>query len=330
MADNSVINFLKYYLQKLKSFFLSKDILSFLFFLALSSAFWFVHSLGKEHETTITIPVRYVGLPINYAITNSPPREITVNIKDQGVKLFYYQSNHQSPISIDLSRNFYQKGEILITSDQLGGRISRYMHLQSTTTILEVHPDSLLIQYERLSVKTLPIKLISKIELAPQYMLSEGIRLEPSEVTVFGEKKLLNSLKSIPTELLELKNVNDTAMYKCKLKLNDRLQYSAKYTRVSIFVEPFTERKVQIPITNINCPDNLSIRAFPAFVTATYKVGLSQFNTFSPDDIQIYLDYNDLKSSSQSKQMLRIKNNSSHISNIRISPQEVEFVLEQK
>jgi len=34
--------------------------------------------------------------------------------------------------------------------------------------------------------------------------------------------------------------------------------------------------------------------------------------------------------SKQSKQILKIKNNTSHISNIRISPSEVEFILEEK
>jgi hypothetical protein len=65
-------------------------------------------------------------------------------------------------------------------------------------------------------------------------------------------------------------------------------------------------------------------------VNATYIVGLSQFNALSPSDIQVYLDYNDLKDLKTSKWKLNIKNNSPNISNIRISPQEVEFILEQK
>ena len=73
MADKNGIRILKHYSQKLKSFFLSKDILSFLLFLVLSAGFWFVNALGKEKETTLSIPVRYVGIPVNVAITNSPP-----------------------------------------------------------------------------------------------------------------------------------------------------------------------------------------------------------------------------------------------------------------
>jgi hypothetical protein len=328
MAEKKGIKFLGFNLQKLKSFFLSKDILSFLFFLALSSAFWFVHALGKERETTIVIPVRYVGVPLNVAITNSPPSEISLNIKDQGLRLFDYSTNHLTPLTIDLSRVFYQKGEILITPDLLSGRISRY--LKPTTTVLDIHPDSILIQYEKLGVKTLPIKLYTKIELAHQYMLSHDFQVEPNMVTVFGPRKMLDSMKFVRTEYLNLKNLNDTGYYFCKLKPIKLIRYSANRVKVSIFVEPFTERKVQIPITAINCPGHLSVRTFPAIVNAVYTVSLSQFNTLSPNDIQVYLDYNDLKTSKDSKQRLKIKNNTAHISNIRISPSEVEFILEEK
>jgi hypothetical protein len=328
MAEKKSSNFLSYNIKKLKSFFFTKDILSFLFFLVLASTFWFVHGLDKERETNIVIPVRYVGIPINVAITNSPPSEISLNIKDKGRFLYDYTKNHITPLTIDLSRVFYQKGEILITPDLLSGRIRRY--LKPSTSLLNTNPDSILIQYEKLGVKTLPIKLYSKIEFAHQYMLSNNIQLDPKTVTVFGPKRMLNAMNFVPTENLELKNLNDTTYTWCKLKPIKFLRYSVNQTKVSVFVEPFTERKVQIPIIAINCPQKLSVRTFPAFVNATYTVGLSRFYTLAPTDIQVYLDYNDLVGAKHSKQILKIKNNTSHISNIRISPVQVEFILEVK
>ncbi len=328
MAENDGINLLRYYLQKLKSFFLSKDILSFLLFLVLSGGFWFVNSLGKEKETEVIIPLRYVGVPQFIAISNNPPTEISVSVKDQGLHLLEYSRKHSKPLTIDLSRVFYQKGEILITSDQLRGKVNRY--LQPTTSILEIHPDSLIIQYEKLSMVTLPIKLVSNIELVHQHVFSNATQLEPSHVTVFGPKKILDSLKSVRTESLILKNISDTNSYICKLKPLKSVRFSANDTKVTIYVEQFTEKKMQVPITAVNCPENLTIRTFPTQVVVTYTVGLSHFNLINPKDIQVYLDYNDLKSVKVSKQKLKIKSNSIDISNIRILPQEVEFILEQK
>lgn len=330
MAEKNGISLIKFYIKKLKSFFLSKDILSFLLFLVLSASFWFVNALGKDRETIISIPIRYIGVPQNIAITNLPPTEILLNVKDQGLRLFSYSHQPLTPLAIDLSRVFYQKGEILITSDQLNGKIKRYMHLQPTTSILEVQPDSILVQYEKLSMVILPIEFVSKIELANQYILSDKIQLEPSTVTVFGPKRVLDTLKSIRTELKEYNNLSDTSIFSCKLKPVNNVRFSTKEIKVSIFVELFTEKKIQIPITNINCPKHLSIRTFPAVVNATYSVGLSHFNAFNPNDIKVFIDYNDIKTNKESKQRLKIINNTVHITNLRISPQEVEFILEEK
>lgn len=330
MAENSAIKLFRFYIQKLKSFFFSKDILSFLLFLALSATFWFVNALGKERDTTITIPIRYIGVPQNIAITNNPPSEIKLNVKDQGVKLFAYTQESFTPLTIDLNRTFYQKGEILITSDQINGRIKRYMHLQPSTIILEVQPDSILVQYEKLAMKTVPVEFVANIELARQYILSNKIQMQPSSITVFGPKNAIDSLKTVKTEFKEFKNLNDTNIFNCKLKPINSVKFSTNEIKVSIFVELFTEKKITIPVTNINCPENLSIRTFPAFVNATYSVGLSHFNSIDPNSIQVYLDYNDLKKSKDSKQKLKISNSSSNISNLRISPQEVEFILEEK
>ena len=328
MAENNGKIFLQYYTQKLKSFFLSKDILSFLLFLLISAIFWYVHALGKDREANIIIPVRYTGVPLNLALTNDPPSEISVDIKDQGIRLFEYRDAERNPLTIDLSRVFYQKGEILITPEQLKSRLSRY--LKTSTTLIDVHPDSLLIRYEKLSHKTLPIEFSAKIDLAHQYMFSSGIRLQPNKVTVFGPKNVLDTLKSVRTECKIFKNLNDTISFRCDLIPLKLVQYSVKNTKVTIFVEQFTERKVQLPITAINCPANLSIRTFPTYVDATYIVGLGQFKAFNPTEIQVYLDYNELKTDKTTKHILKINNRSIHISNIRISPLEIEYILEQK
>jgi len=329
MADKSGIKILKYFRQKLKSFFLSKDILSFLLFLALSAVFWFVHALGKEKETVINVPIRYIGVPVNVAITNSPPTEIQINIKDLGYRLLDYSKGHIAPLTIDLSRTFYKKGQILVTSDQLSGRINRYMHLLPSTSVLEVHPDSILILYQKLNKKNLPVELVSKVELATQFMLSDRIKFSPERVDVYGPQSMLDTMKVVRTELVAFKNLKDTVNTTCRLKRIKMVRYSSDHVKLNIPVEAFTERKVQIPITAINCPSYLSIRTFPAFITATYTVGLSYFNVLNANDIQISLDYNDLKSNNLSKQKLKITNNTTHISNIRIVPEEVEFILEQ-
>jgi len=330
MAENSGIKIIRYYTQKLKSFFFSKDILSFLLFLSLAAAFWFVNALGKERETTISIPIRYVGIPPNIAITNKIPSAITITVKDQGLRLFSYSEQRLTPISFDLSRVYYQKGEILFTSEQISANIKKYPNLMSTTSVLEIQPDSIFIKYEKLSVKTLPVEFVSKIELAPQYMLSNKVELNPSFVMIFGPKKILDSLKSVRTEYVELNDLNEPKQFTVKFKTIKSVRFVNNETKVSLFVEQFTEKNIKIPVKYINCPSNLAVRTFPAVVNLTYNVGLSHFNSLVSNDIEVFLDFNDLKMGNNNRKKLKIKNNSPFVSNVRVSPEEVDFLLEEK
>jgi hypothetical protein len=328
MSEQNVKRLFRFYLRKLKLFFISKDLLSFLFFLALSATFWFVHALDKSRETTLTIPIHYVGIPQDIAIKNNPPTDITITVKDQGLRLFSYSRQNGTPILIDLSRHVNNNGNILITAAMLRSKVTQY--LLPTTSIMDMRTDSFYVQFDKLYTAVRPVLVNSKIELAPQYMLSQKIEINPNRVEVYGPKSVIDTLKYVYAELIDIKGLNDTMHLACKLLKIPHVKYSAESVIVNLFVEHFTEKHIQIPITSINCPENYSIRTFPAFVNVSFFVGLSKFKTNNQNDIQVYLDYNDLKNSNDTKLRLKVKNNTTYLSNIRISPEEVEFLLERK
>lgn len=326
MAESSAKRLLAHYILKLKTFFFSKDVLSFLMFLALSAAFWFVNAIDKEREAELTIPVTYTGVPQNILITSDLPSHITVQVKDKGLNLFSLYGKNSMPMTVDLGRVYYEKGEFMISSDQIRGRLLRY--LEPTTSILSIKPDSILIQYEKLSTRELPVVFQPKIELAQQYVLSDKISLTPASVTVFGPKHTLDKLKYVQTVDTELVNLSDTTHLVAKLKPIKGVRFSTSAIKVSIYVEMFTEKKMTLPVTVINTPEHMTVRTFPAMVNVTFNVGMSHFNTIRQDDVLLLFDYNQLKNSDDPKQKLIIQNNTTYISNIRLEPDEVEYVVE--
>ena len=328
MADNSNSRLLRYYILKLKSFLFSKDVLSFLLFLVLASGFWFVNALDKERETEISIPLRFVSLPKNIAIINDYPANITIKVKDKGLNLFTYSRPNFNSISFDLGRVFYEKGEITISSDQIRAKLARI--LLPSTSILEIKPNALTFHYESLNTKVLAVEFDADIELAHQYILSDKIQVSPAIVTVFGPKSVLDKLKTIKTEPVELAKLSDTTYLNCKLKPIKSVKFANEEVKVSIFVEMFTEKKMQLPVTVINCPENKIIRTFPAFVNVSFNVGMSHFNSIKQDDLMVVLDYNEIAKDNNLKQKLRIENNTSFVSNLKAVPQEVEYIIEMK
>ncbi|MDR1585257.1 MAG: YbbR-like domain-containing protein [Prevotellaceae bacterium] len=305
---------------------MSKNVLSFLFFLCLSTVFWFANTLEKERETTMSLPVRYTGIPRNIQVTNSPETKMTVSLKDKGNTLLGYYRKRPLSLVIDLvDRDFYEKGEIIITSDELAARISKLM--LPSTIVQSISPDTLYVQYEKLSTRILPVRINGEIEPAQQYTFSEATRVEPGEITVFAPKHVLDTLSSIKTEYVKLNNVKDNISVTIKLMPVESLRFSTDEVRISVFPEKFTEKNIKLPVTFVNCPRHLTIRTFPATVNVKFNVGLSRFNR--TDDIRIVLDYNKI-SKTDIKQKPEIVTNNPYISNIQLSPEEVEFVLEEK
>jgi hypothetical protein len=327
MADNSFKRFIKLLAKKLKSFLFAKDVLSFLLFVLLSASFWFFNALDKNREITIDVPVRFVNVPRDISYINDIPDHISVNIRDEGIHLFSYAKARLKPMNIEPVNNYGIKGQFVINAGQLNRQLQSY--LLPTTNIIEIKPDSLLIKYEKLAVKKLPVVLISKIELKPQYMLSNRIRINPAYINVFGPANIIDTLKNIKTELLEIKNLNDTTSFKCKLKNVDFVKFSADNVNVSLYVEMFTEKTVELNVEAVNNPQNLNIRTFPAIVKATFNIGISRFSTFENKDLRVIIDYNDLKQSKNTKYKLKTLNNATFINNVRILPEEVEFILEE-
>lgn len=328
MAEISKNKILRNYLRKLKTFFIPKNILSFLLFLALSTAFWFTNALDKTRETEINIPLIFKGIPKNISISNQSTTFLTVVIKDQGVNLLSYSGYSQTPMVIELNQNYYEKGEITISRDQLKGRLSRY--LQPTTTILGIKPDSISLKYEQLHVAKKTIKLLSSVDLAPQYILSKDISFSPNTVTVYGSKNILDTVDAIYTEKLEVVDLKDTLITSCKLKKIQGLKYSFDAVKVKIVSEMFTEKNINLPVTVINSPVGTDIRCFPAMIQATFNIGMSHFSHMNTNDIQLIFDYNQTDDKIGAKQKVKIKVNSKYISNVRIEPDEVEYIIENR
>ena len=328
MAAQSNMNFFRQFSKKLKTFFFSKDFLSFLLFIALSSAFWFIHALDKDSESTLIVPLSFTGIPSNITVSNQLPASISINIKDKGLNLLPYSSSNPKPLVIDLSQFIHGKGEFILTAEQLHAKLSHY--ILPSTLLLDMTPSSIFVQYESMHSKTVPVQLLTHLELASQYILSSKIKISPSKVTVFGSRKSLEQLKFVQTEFVKLKDIADTTTFICKLKPIAGLRLVPNELSVRVCVEQFTEKNIQIPITILNCPDNLLIRTFPAFVSLRYRVGLSQFKSINPNSVVVYFDYNTLNVSKSGKQKLNFRNNCSQISNIHILPQEIEVLLEKK
>lgn len=328
MAGPSKSRFFRYLTLKLKSFLLSKDVLSFLVFLLLSATFWFFNTLNKEREQTLNIPLEYKGFAKDLMFVEQLPQFIRINVKDLGVNLWRYVGNKPEPVIITFDQKINETGNFNVNYSDLFAKVSE--KLLPSTSILSMYPENINSKYIRLHSKILPIELVSNITLENQFMLSKPIEVTPSEVEVYGPKSVVENLKTVQTDNLIIEQLKDTVTMQVSLRPVESVSYAVDKVMVHASAEMFTEKIAYLPVQIINNPTNLSILSFPAEVKTVFNIGVTKFKFFESNDIQVVIDFNEIKKGDTTKKRLKIINNKPYITNIRIQPEEVEFLLEEK
>jgi hypothetical protein len=327
MADQSIRRIIRYLSWKLKSFFLSKDVLSFLVFLLLSAAFWLVNALDKEREMILKVPLSYSGIPEDVIFEDDMPPMVRVRVRDLGKNLWFYHLNPLSEISLVLKQQFLEKGLISVSNTSIQKIISD--RLLPTTAILGIEPESFVGAYVRQHQKKVPVILNTKINTEHQFMLCDQPVFTPDSVIVYGPGAALDTIHSVSTRVLELKQLKESVRSSIELQSIPSLRFSESKVMVEICVVMFTEKSAELTVHIINSPENINLRSFPATVKATFNIRVNHYNEFDVNDIQVVVDYNEIRNSNISRKRLRVINNKPYISNIRIEPEEVEFLLEK-
>lgn len=328
MAGLSKSRLFRYLTLKLKSFLFTKDVLSFLVFLLLSATFWFVNALNKERELTMSLPVVYKGVPKDLMFVDELPSQIEVKVKDLGLNLWTYVGKKPGPVVIPFNQEIQENGMFSVSYSQLFALVTE--RLLPSSMILLMGPEKISSKYVRLHTKVLPVELISSITLGNQFMLSQPLEMEPREIEVYGPRYVIERLTKISTKILTVKELKDTISIQVSLEEIPSVSYSVDHVLVRASAEMFTEKVVFIPVQIINNPSNLSILTFPAEIKVVFNISVSKFKSFENNDIQLVIDFDEIVKGDLTKKRLKIINNKPYITNIRIEPEEVEFLLEEK
>ena len=314
-------------LKKVKAFFYTKDVLTFLVFLFISTSFWFVHALDRPRETKINIPFVIEGIPADVQLLNKLPETLEVKVRDKGKNLFRYGKNKIRPIRLELTEEFNQdEGIVRLSKELLQQKV--LATLNATSELLKFAPDTMLLLYTHQHQKEVPVVMSAVLQPLRQYQL-RSVDFYPKTVVVYGTKERLKQLDSVYTERSVIVNLKDSVKVSVPLSRMDDVSMSVKDVMVHVVSERFTEKKMVVPIEPINFPDQYAVKVFPAEVEVSFNVPLSEFAFVSPQDVKVYLDYRFVQPN-LAAQKLVCECNLDYITNVKLNPMEVEFLLENK
>ena len=328
--QNIRVRYLKV-LERIRSFLLSRmsrEFLIFLFFVFVSFTFWLLQVLNDDYETELSVPLKMRHVPENVVFTSELPKELKVGIKDRGTVLVnYFWGQTIYPVYIDFDEYAERGNQVKILSSSLSKSVQG--QLNQSTKISSIKPDTLEFIYTCGEAKKFPVKLRGEVKTARQYYISDII-LSPDSVMVYAPREILDTMKAVYTERVNVEEASDTIRHRVGIMSLKGAKFFPSYTDATFLVDVYSEKTVEVPVHGINFPADKVLRTFPSKVQVTFQVGLSQFKNVSADDFSVVVDYNDLHDNKTEKCRLLLEHSPEMAKHVRLHPQELDYIIEQK
>ncbi|HEX3009933.1 MAG TPA: hypothetical protein VHO90_20195 [Bacteroidales bacterium] len=312
---------------------LKNKLLIYLFFLFISTIFWFLTAFNKNYSVQLDFPVRYYNFPPEKVVVSDVPHQLNLRINGHGFTIIKHKFySGLSPLRVDVSASGITP---IDTGSQLYFVLTRRFRERLASQIGEdlqvvsVQPDTLYFILDDIISKQVKVKPVVNLSYKKQYLQKGEAISHPDSIKVFGPRIIMDTLKWINTETIEKRKVNDTIRKLVDLVPVRTLQYSIDKVNVVVPVEKFTEKTLSIPIEAVNLPSNLILKTFPGFVTLSTMVSVSDYNKVSPDLFRAVVDYNDVLSGNSNKLKVTLAKAPFFIVNTKFLPKNVEFIIEK-
>lgn len=309
---------------------------SVVFFLCLllSGLFWLLTSLSKEYVDQIEVPVSYQSLPENLILVNKPADVVTAQVKGYGFDLLWHWMNFEK-VEIDIvadpnvlrsTGKSGNKTHFVLTRERTG-KLSDLGDEQ--LEILSISPDTLLLKFQPVYTKIVPIRLDAEISHLKQYGADGKPVIEPAQMEVSGLKELVSEIDFVLTEPQSWTDLDESVTAEVPL-INEHdpklVRYAQEKVTVALNVVEYTEGSVMVPITVWS--GGRTVKVFPSEVEVTYQVPLSDFETVQPEMFATEVVLNN-ESEKQTLLTVSLTNSPSQVRQVRINPIQVEYIVQR-
>ena len=301
-------DFVKVIFRRLRLIKFDRNLPVFLLFLCLSTAFWFLQTIQESTEVILPYRLTIEDLPKDVVFTGDMPSEIHVVYSSKGWNAFYYKfmRNDDPELVIPFKEVNQKSGKVIIDGNALRRAVLRKK--PKGMTFKATSPDG--------RVTT----------TAGRYQC--GTILLPDSVDIYAPKHIYGSINYVKTENVTYTELEDTLETRLALLVPRGAKAIPDSVDANICVDIFTDKTLQVPVYSENVPHNKLIRTFPQKVDITFLVSATLYNDITTNDFLLVIDYKELQSDSK-RCRIHVRQKPSGIRNLRISPETIEYIIEQ-
>ncbi len=319
-------------LNSIKKMWKSGDYKTFLLFLLLSILIWHIEKLQQTYTVTTPIKIKCKNVPTGYIIPPDLASDIQVNVEGSGYNILemYILNHHNVTINVSSLKRLSSGGQTWALY------IPRRLQLKQTDLpehmkILDVLTDTVMIPLLKVRQAKLPVKICQQTSLEPQHLYTAPTRLTPDSVIVTATNDIIDTMRAVYTKVQQPVVLSDTVTFSLPLDIPERAVANYSTVDVKYFVEPFTEKKISVPIVGINCPKGFTYKIFPASATVSFYVGLSKYESADAKAFSIEADFSKIRPGEKGSRLrLYLKDTPQGVTKVTVSPMFVSFLLEKE
>ncbi|MBE6287884.1 MAG: YbbR-like domain-containing protein [Mediterranea massiliensis] len=315
---------------QIKDFLLSeksREFFVFLFFFLIAGGFWMIQTLDNDYEAEFSVPVRMRDVPDNVVITSEPVSKISVRLKDKGTVLLNYMLGKGFyPITIEFSESRNSDNHVRILSDVLKKKLQT--QLRASTSIQHFNPDTLDYIYSMGSSKRVPVRFAGYVNAARRYYVSDTIFI-PDSVQVYAPSQVLDTITAAYTTSLNIDEITDTMRVTQPLRMPKGVKYVPSVVETVFPTDIYMEQTLEVPLIGVGFPVGKTLRAFPSKVQISFQLGMSRYRQVDASAFRIYVPYEELQKLGSEKYTLQLGEIPDGVTNVRISPSQIDFLIEQ-
>lgn len=310
----------------------SHELMVFCFFLVVSFGFWLLQALNETLEREVQVRLKLENVPSDVVIIDSLPSSIYVTLHDRGLTLARHSIStlfRPNRVKIDFARfeTGQEDAEVYISNSDIQALLRRLF--VASMKIQAIRPDTLRFAYNHGKSRTFPIKLAGTVKASRQNYI-QSVRVEPETVQVFAPKAILDTMQAVYSEPFTLEELHETGSYSIALRKQKFVKHNPEKVNIKVGVGYYTEKTIKVPVIGLNFPAEKKLRTFPAQVSVTFRVESGRYQKITSEDFVLSTTYEDLlQNTENSKLALRFKTLPEGVSNVRISPAEVDYLIEQ-
>ena len=305
-----------------------RSFFTFFIFLIISTAAWFLVKLSEDYSTQTSFRLRFADVPTDQWVS-SDEQSVNLSLSTDGFHTLRYKMIREPYrfVTISLSEVPYhlENGNTYSLSSQyMAEKVAERLGINAAD--ITMNDGVIYFTMDPLKSKVVPIAFRPDLKMQRQYGLYGIPTIDPATVTIYGPEEIIDTVRAVRTVMVSKTNVSESFSESVPLDmLGGRIRCNTKEVRVTVEVEKYTEKDIEVPI---RVADNPKLRFFPETLSVKCLVAMKDYATIVPEDFTVAIDKEQLEAL-QPLLDVRLASWPNTIQILSTHPDKVEYLIVQ-